>query len=136
MKASKKAYALAAALCAAICLTGCFSLDTAKLQSTGEELIHVGNNGWYLFHFIPLACGNAAEDPALPWALFRNDVTMDKVQHRFMEYAKFYGKNPHDMSYYTQETVLFSIPGTGTNFPFPIPYVLTYREVQLSGVLK
>jgi hypothetical protein len=30
--------------------------------------------------------------------------------------------------------VLFEIPGT--DFPIPLPYILTYREIQLSGVLK
>ena len=65
---------------------------------------------------------------------FRNDVTMDKIQHRFMSYANFYGKKTRDMAYYTQESVLFEIPGT--DFPIPLPYILTYREIQLSGVLK
>ncbi len=125
---------LAAALCVTICLSGCFTLDTADIRTTGEEHICVGNSGWYLFHFIPLACGNASEDPAMPWIFFRNDVTMDKIQHRFMSYANFYGKKTRDMAYYTQESVLFEIPGT--DFPIPLPYILTYKEVQLSGVLK
>ena len=51
-----------------------------------------------------------------------------------MSYANFYGKKPRDMSYYTQESVLFEIPGT--DFPVPLPYILTYKEVQLSGVMK
>ena len=42
--------------------------------------------------------------------------------------------NDRLMSYYTQESVLFEIPGT--DFPVPLPYILTYKEVQLSGVLK
>ena len=80
-------------------------------------------------HFI-----DAAEDPLMPWAFFRNDVTMDKIQHRFMKYANFYGKKSRDMAYYTQESVLFEIPAT--DFPIPLPYLLTYKEIQLSGVLK
>ena len=125
---------LMAALCATICLTGCFTLDTADIHTTGEEHICVGNSGWYLFNFIPLACGNASENPMMPWVFFRNDVTMDKIQHRFMSYANFYGKKPRDMCYYTQESVMFEIPGT--DFPIPLPYILTYKEVQLSGVMK
>ncbi len=117
-----------------ICLTGCFTLDSADIRSTGEEHVCVGNRGWYLFHVIPLACGNAAEEPFMPWAFFRNDVTMDKIQKRFTDYAAFYGKEVGDMSYFTQESVLFEIPGT--DFPIPLPYLLTYKEVQLSGVLK
>jgi hypothetical protein len=119
---------------AATCLSGCFTLDSADLHSTGEEHVCVGNRGWYLFHVIPLACGNASEDPLMPWAIFRNDVTMDKIQKRFVDYANFYGKKTSDMTYYTQESVLFEIPGT--DFPIPIPYLLTYREIQLSGVIK
>ena len=134
MNYRKTILAIAAVLSATICLTGCFTLDTADIHSTGEEHICVGNSGWYLFNFIPLACGNAAEDPIMPWAFFRSDVTMDKIQHRFMKYANFYDKKSRDMSYYTQESVLFEIPGT--DFPIPLPYLLTYKEIQLWGVLK
>ncbi len=122
------------ALGVTICLAGCFTLDSADIRSTGEEHVCVGNRGWYLFHIIPLACGNAAEEPMMPWIFFRNDVTMDKIQKRFTDYAAFYNKEVVDMSYFTQESVLFEIPGT--DFPIPLPYFLTYKEVQLSGVLK
>lgn len=117
-----------------ICLTGCFTLDTADVRSTGEEHVCVGNRGWYLFHVIPLACGNAAENPSMPWAFFRNDVTMDKIQKRFTDYANFHGKEIKNMSYFTHESVLFEIPAT--DLPLPIPYFLTYKEIQLSGELK
>ena len=122
------------AACAAALLAGCFTLDSADVRSTGEEHVCVGNRGWYLFNALPIACGNAAEDPIMPWMFFRNDVTMDKIQKRFMDYANFYGKKTYDMTYYTQESVLFEIPGT--DFPIPLPYLLTYKEIQLSGVLK
>ena len=134
MNCRKTILTIATVLSATICLTGCFTLDTADIHTTGEAHICVGNSGWYLFHFIPLACGNAAEDPMMPWIFFRNDVTMDKIQNRFMQYARFYGKTARDMNYYTQESVLFEIPAT--DFPIPLPYLLTYKEVQLSGVLK
>ena len=119
---------------AATCLAGCFTLDSADVHSTGEEHVCVGNRGWYLFNMVPLACGNAAEEPFMPWIFFRNDVTMDKIQKRFMDYANFYGKKPKDLTYHTEESVLFEIPGT--DFPVPVPYLLTYKEIQLSGVLK
>jgi hypothetical protein len=123
-----------AALGMAACASGCFTLDSADVRSTGEEHVCVGNRGWYLFNLIPLACGNAAEEPLMPWIFFRNDVTMDKIQKRFMDYANFYGKKTKNLAYFTQESVLFEIPGT--DFPVPIPYLLTYKEIQLSGVLK
>ena len=129
-----KFFALSLLLCATACLAGCFTLDTADVHQTKEEHVCVGNYGWYLFHYFPLACGNASEDPRMPWAFFRNDVTMDKIQRRFMDYARFYGKTPFDMTYYTRESVLFELPGI--DFPLPVPYILTYKEIQLSGVLK
>ena len=119
---------------AAACLAGCFTLDSADVHATGEAHVCVGNRGWYLFNLIPLACGNAADEPVMPWIFFRNDVTMDKIQKRFMDYANFYGKKPTDLTYHTEESVLFEIPGT--DFPVPVPYLLTYKEIQLSGTLK
>ena len=115
-------------------LAGCFSLETAELTKCGDENLLVTNYGWYLFNVLPVATGNASEKALAPTIFFRNDVTMDKIQHRFMNYANFYGKKTRDMSYYTQESVLFEIPGT--DLPIPLPYILTYKEVQLSGVLK
>jgi len=129
-----KLVSLGLLLCATACLAGCFTLDSADVHQTNEEHVCVRNYGWYLFSLVPLACGNASEDPFLPWAIFRNDVTKEKIQKRFMDYARFYGKTPTDMTYYSQESVLFEIPGA--DFPIPLPYILTYKEVQLSGVLK
>ncbi len=121
--------------CATLCLTGCFSIDHGTIPRSEDRQLLVGNYGWYLFHFFPLACGNAREDPALPWVFFRNDVKMDKVQGRFMKAAKDCGATDiSDLTYITHESVLFEIPGL--NLPMPIPYFITYREIQLSGVLK
>ena len=47
---------------------------------------------------------------------------------------RFYGKTPTDITYYSHESVLFELPGA--DFPIPLPYILTYKEIQLSGVLK
>ena len=92
----------------------------------------------------------------MPWIFFRNDVTMDKIQRRFMMYADDYGRRVatenaavtasgenleriservkvRDLVYTTSESVLFNVPGL--NFPLPLPYILTYQEIQLSGVL-
>ena len=118
--------------CAALGLAGCFHLDRARFVRTNEEHVLVSNYGWYLFHYIPLACGNANKDRWLPWVMFRNDVQMDKIQSRFMDYA---GTRPaRDLAYTTYDSVMLEIPGI--NLPLPIPYLLTYREIQLSGVLE
>ena len=148
--------ALGMGLVGTICLSGCFSIDRGPLIRTNEEHVLISNYGWYLFGLIPLACGNAAEDAPLPFVFFRNDVTMDKIQRRFMMYAEDYGRRVatenettneygkpptriservkvRDLAYTTSESVMFNIPGF--NFPMPVPYLLTYQEIQLSGVL-
>ena len=122
---------LVAALCATICLTGCFTLDTADIHTTGEEHICVGNSGWYLFNFIPLACGNASEDPMMPWVFFRNDVDETKLQDRFTGYASAIGCDVDDLVMFNSEQVLLDI----YSIPVPIPYICCYREMQISGVL-
>lgn len=115
-------------------ISGCFSIESGCLKATGEEHVLVSNYGWYLFHFIPIACGNANSEGFLPWVVFRNDVTMDKVQHRFMDYnQKKGGLDVVNLSYNIQESVLFEIPGS--NLPIPLPYILSYKEIQLSAVL-
>jgi hypothetical protein len=123
-----------ATLCVTLCLTGCFSLDTATLSMTGEEHVVVRNYGWKLFNCVPIVCSNASKDYVLPWAFFRDDVTMDKVQYRFMDYAKNKGVEISDLKYTYYDTVLFNLPIV--QYPLPIPYLLCYREIQLSGNLK
>ena len=114
-------------------LFGCFSLESAKSPGQTRHMV-VRNYGWFLFHYIPLATGNASENPWIPWAFFRNDVTLDKIQGRFMKHAEEMHMEPKDLMWSIDADVLFDVPGT--SFPMPIPYVLTYREMQLSGVLK
>ena len=118
---------------AAACLAGCFSLEKGRIESIDREHVLVSNYGWYLFHYIPLACGNASLDAWTPFALFRDDVTLDKIQGRFMLHARDEGCTAENLTYETSESVMLEIPGLNT--PLPIPYLLTYREIQLSGVL-
>lgn len=124
-------YFWAALLC--ILISGCFSIDRGTVKTTGQEHILASNYGWYLFNIIPLACGNTSDDPLLPWVIFRNDVTMQKIQHRFMKYVNAVGAKADNLTYATYDSVMFEIPGS--NIPIPIPYLFTYREIQLSGVL-
>lgn len=124
-----------AILGAALCLAGCFSIDSGHLARTGDEHILVSNYGWYLFHYIPVACGNANEHRWFPSVAFRDDVTMDKIQRRFMAYADSIGKNDiRDLSFTSRESVMLELPWL--NLPLPVPYLLTYREIQLSGVAR
>lgn len=119
---------------AALLLAGCFSFESAVMTKSGDENVLVTNYGWYLFNVFPLATGNAAEKAISPTVFFRNDVTMDKVQFRAQRYADAQGKKLGDMSYHNSSSVMFNIPGT--DFPIPVPYILTFREIQLSAVLK
>ena len=132
-----RAWAIArtiASVCAALHFAGCFTMERAVIPYTGgSEHMLASNYGWYLFNVIPLACGNAREDRWTPWVLFRNDVTMDKIQRRFTGYAEEHGFEMHDLTYSTKASVMFDVPGM--NLPLPVPYLLTYREIQLSGVL-
>lgn len=122
----------AAAAALASLAQGCFSLECTPMPRIGGEQMLVSNYGWYLFDAIPLACGNASEDRLTPWVFFRNDVRMDKIQKRFTDRAARRGMNIEEMTYKTKESVMFEIPSL--NFPLPIPYFLTYHEIQLSGV--
>jgi hypothetical protein len=116
--------------------SGCFTLDSAQIPFSGEKKhVYVSNYGWYLFGYVPLLCGNAAEERLFPSVLFRDDVTLDKVQSRFVKVANDNGKNKiSELAYTNTDSVLFEIPGL--NIPIPLPYIFTYKEIQLSGVME
>ena len=129
----KMRFNFAMAICAVLGLAGCFSLDTAVLDSRTEHVV-VRNYGWYLFNCIPLLCGNAAPDGGLPFVCFRDDVTQEKIQRRFMDYAAPKGVDASELNYFNDESVMLEIPAMSLSIP--VPYLICYREVQLSGVLK
>lgn len=117
---------------------GCFSMDATPmrlrtLHGVPTEHVLIANNGWYLFNAWPLACGNAYEDATFRWRLFRDDVNADILQDRLTRYAARKGRDVTELNVFNDEQVLLSIPGT--SFPLPVPYVLTFRETQLSCVL-
>ena len=111
-------------------------MDTAVLEIDGREHVVASNYGWKLFNCIPVCCGNAADDGkrVSPWAFFRDDVTMDKVQSRLMSYARERGREVTDLTYHNYDSVMLWIPMAG--IALPVPYLICYNEVQLSGVLK
>lgn len=117
---------------------GCFSMDAAPirlrtLHGAPTEHVVIANNGWYLFNAWPLVCGNAYENATFRWRLFRDDVNADILQDRLTRYAAKKGCNVTDLNVFNDEQVLISIPGT--SFSLPLPYILTFREMQLSCVL-
>jgi len=110
-----------------MCLTGCFSVETTPVKTGGDHVV-MNNYGWKFFDWIPLWCGNANEDPTMFFVLFRDDVTVEKVQKRFMKYAN--GREIDCPMYDIIEEKGIEVLG------IPIPYVYTYREITLSGTLK
>ena len=125
-------------------LAGCFSMDIATTDALQEsalssrdgkvlEHVVVSNYGWYLFNWIPLACGNAKPGAFFPWKFFSCQVKSDLLHDRLMMHAAAQNADVKDLTFFRNEKVCFDLPGT--NFPVPIPYVLCYREIQFSGVL-
>ena len=102
-----------------LCLTGCLSTEVTTSEVCGTEHILVSDYGWKLFNCIPL---------------FRSDITNDRVQKALMEETRKRGKTVSDLAFHNYDTVMMTIPLL--YIPIPIPYVICYHEVQLSGDLK
>ena len=93
----------------------------------------VSNYGWYLFNCIPLVCGNAELDAVCPWKFFSDQVNPILLHDRLMEYASSKTTDIKDLVFSHEEEVFFDFPGS--DIPFPIPYLVCYREIQFSSVL-
>ena len=128
----------------AVLFAGCYSIDVATTRSLREsamssmdgtpmEHVVVSNYGWYLFNWIPLACGNATPGAFFPWKFFSNQVSSDLLHDRLMAHAASKNADVRDLTFFRDEKVIFDLPGT--NIPIPIPYVLCFREIQFCGVL-
>jgi len=83
---------------------------------------------------IPLATGNTTESPIVPFSIFRNNVTMDKLQKALFDEAKRKNRQVENLVWNNYDTMLFEIPGFSVTIP--VPYLITYREMQLSGEMK
>ena len=119
-----------------LCLSGCFTIEHARTPN-GEDHIVASNTGWYLFNFLPVGCGNSSKDPHCPFVVFRDDVTMEKIQDRMIAAAEEQGKTAADLSdlvYTIDDDNMLTVPLF--YFEIPIPYLLTRRTIQLSGVAR
>ena len=124
-------------------LGGCFSLDAASnaarrksdIDRTDEPVEHVlvSNYGWYLFNCIPLVCGNSSPGAIFPWTIFSDHVNHVLLHERLMRYAKDRKASVKELIATRDERIFLEIPGSG--IPVPIPFLLCYQEVQISGVL-
>ena len=128
----------------AIMLGGCYSMDVgtnAALQNSELvegvdkpiEHVLISNYGWYLFNCIPLVCGNAMPGESFPWKFFADHVDPVLLHDRMMTYAKSKNANLKNIVLARDERVFFEVPGT--EIPCPIPFLVCYQEIQLSGVL-
>lgn len=113
-------------LCGTLCLTGCFTVDSAPVKGGGEHVV-LHNYGWKFFDWVPLFCGSTEGSGT---AFFRDDVTFEKIQNRFVKYAN--GRPIVCPVFDENDEKFISILG----IPFPIPYLFTYKEISLSGTLK
>ena len=107
------------ALCVTLCLTGCMSTEVSKSEVCGTEHIFVDDYGWKLFDWIPL---------------FRPDITLERVQKELMAESARRGKIATDLTIHSYDKVSFDIPLVVISIP--IPYIICYHEIQVSGVLK
>jgi len=94
----------------------------------------VRNYGKYLLNCVPMGCGNVNENPKCDFVMFRDDVTMDKMQHRFLIECNKLGTDITDITYHSYDNVFLQIPLW--SFNIPIPYLWTTREIQITGVVK
>ena len=131
---------------AASCLllaAGCFSLETSPLgddaghsielfgnDEQATEHVVVSNFGWYFFNRWPIVCGNAHVNRWAPWRFFRNDVDENVLQRRLMDYASERKCDVKDLHIFSNAEVLMSIGVGGVSLP--LPYVISYRELQYS----
>lgn len=114
-----KRIGLLTVLCVTLCLTGCMSTEVSKSEICGIEHIYVDDYGWKLFNWIPI---------------FRSDITLERVQKELMAEANRRGKVATDLICHYHDKMSFDIPLVVINIP--IPYVICYHEIQLSGVLQ
>jgi hypothetical protein len=139
-----KIHALSIVVLFAIVLGGCYSMDvgtnTALQNSELKEGVDkpiehvlISNYGWYLFNCIPLVCGNATRGESFPWKFFTDQVNPILLHDRMMEYANSKNANVKNIVFTRDERVFFEVPGT--EIPCPLPFLVCYHEIQLSGVL-
>ena len=139
-----KILALPIVVLLAVMLGGCYSMDVGTnavlqkselVEGVDKPIEHVliSNYGWYLFNCIPLVCGNATPGESFPWKFFTDQVNPILLHDRLMTYANSKNANVKNIVFSRDERVFFDVPGT--EIPCPLPFLVCYQEIQLSGVL-
>lgn len=132
----------------AACITGacagCYSFHGAsspalsQCRAAGDgravvEHVLVQNSGWFLFHRLPIVVGNVEDRWYLPWTFFRNDVSLSVVEGVLASYARSKGLDVVHEQVIDDDCTVFEVPFV--NFPVALPWILTYRETEVSAVL-
>jgi len=110
---------LLALACATICLTGCMTTEISTSEVTRQEHIYVRDYGWKLFNCVPF---------------FRSNISQDRVLKELLDSAAKRGKTAHNITFHNYDTIMLNVPLIVCTLP--IPYVLCYKEFQVSGELK
>lgn len=131
-------------LICALLTGGCYSLQVASNEALRNSAIEKGKNepvehilisnyGWYLFNYIPIVCGNTVSTDTIPWVFFSNHVNPILLHDKMIAYASAKNANIRNLSIRRTEKVFFEFPGS--QIPVPIPFLISFQEVQVSGVL-
>lgn len=104
-------------------------------EGGGEVVEHyqLQNYGWYLFDTIPLVCGDINPDAKLCLAVFKDHVRTDLLTAEFNRHVRETNTRPVCVATLNTDLVTFEIPGL--SIPLIVPYILCYREVQISALL-
>lgn len=131
-------------LAAGMSLAGCYtrySVRPSRLTSLayGDERGRIvehyqaRNYGWYLFGSIPLVCGDRDEDNNGTFVFFSDQVRMELLTEDFNQRVRETNTRPACVTTLDRDMIAFEVPGL--SIPLVLPYVLCYREVQLSALL-
>ena len=97
------------------------------------EHYHVHNYGWYLFNTFPIVCGETDRKHQGDVAFFSDQVRTDIMTNIFNDRVRETGSRPACVVTHNMDLVTFEIPGV--SFPLILPYIICYREIQMSGLL-
>ena len=117
------------------------TLAEMKYAGSGEQVkehLMVENCGWYLFTCLPICCGDTDEEAFCPLTFFDDQCTSEIIEARFNERVKeIAAEDPsiqvRGINWVNDDKVTFDVPGF--SFPLVIPYILTFRDRQISGTV-
>lgn len=133
-------------LASVLALAGCFTeyrcapdnFKGLKYAEGGGEIVEhyqIQNYGWYLFDKFPLVCGDLNNGHMGPMTFFSDQVRTDLMTEKFNQHVR--ETNTKAVSVVTLNTdwVTFEVPGLAIAVPAILPYIICYREVQISSLL-